>query len=354
MERKKKTRKFIIVLLCIAALAAMVLIAAIVKNLFGSDFERLNETDRAILSEYNTFCASLEESDIWEGYNLNEKTILAMPGEFSGGYLINPEKPVSGIFAKEITVPDDWTITVYRLSAATPDLMQFRLSGDFNTVGETYSVLGSDVYFIKYDQAASVDAKWSSEHFTTFLSHEAFHYYMQDTWPEGSRFSADSLTEDDIALLEEEYGILGDIQTQLLSDAPDKTALEESAKEYVDVVNRRMAANEDYVQKEMSAETMEGTATYAGIQASRRVGYDFGVMYFSNRKDVPFSEIITQYRAGNIDKSYLADRIPYETGGLLCLLMDELGVPKWQDALNSQTLDAPVSLYSILKAWVER
>ena len=56
-----------------------------------------------------------------------------------------------------------------------------------------------------------------------------------------------------------------------------------------------MAANEDYVQKEMSAETMEGTATYAGIQASRRVGYDFGVMYFSNRKDVPFSEIITQY-----------------------------------------------------------
>lgn len=45
-------------------------------------------------------------------------------------------------------------------------------------------------------------------------------------------------------------------------------------------------------------------------------------MYFSNRKDVPFPEIITQYRAGNIDKSYLADRIPYETGGFLCLLMD--------------------------------
>ena len=114
-----------------------------------------------------------------------------MPGEFGGGYLINPEKPVSGIFAKEITVPGDWSIKVYRLSAATPDLMQFRLSGDFNTAGETYSVLGNHVYFIKYDQAASVDAKWSSEHFVTFLSHEAFHYYMQDTWPEGSRFSAD-------------------------------------------------------------------------------------------------------------------------------------------------------------------
>ena len=231
--------------------------------------------------------------------------------------------------------------------------MQFRLGGDFNTVGKTYSVLGSDVYFIKYDQAASVDAKWSSEHFTTFLSHEAFHYYMQDNWPEGSRFSADNLTEDDIALLEEEYGILGDIQTQLLSDSPDKAALKKCAEEYVDVMNRRMAANEDYVQKEMNAKTMEGTATYAGIQASRRVGYDFGVMYFSNRKDVPFSEIIPQYRAGNIDKSYLADRIPYETGGLLCLLMDELEVPGWQETLNGQTLDAPVSLYSILKEWVE-
>ena len=93
--------------------------------------------------------------------------------------------------------------------------------------------------------------------------------------------------------------------------------------------------------------------TYVGIQASRRVGYDFGVMYFSNRKDVPFSEIIPQYRAGNIDKSYLADRIPYETGGLLCLLMDELEVPGWQETLNNQTLDAPVSLYSMLKDWVE-
>ena len=54
---------------------------------------------------------------------------------------------------------------------------------------------------------------------------------------------------------------------------------------------------------------------------------------------MPFDDIITQYQAGNIDKSYLTNRVPYETGALLCLVMDEIGVDDWQDSLNSQTKD---------------
>lgn len=64
MERRKKSHKFLTVILCIIALIAIVFVAAVVKNLFGSDFDSLNETDRAILTEYNTLCASLAESDI--------------------------------------------------------------------------------------------------------------------------------------------------------------------------------------------------------------------------------------------------------------------------------------------------
>ena len=30
-----------------------------------------------------------------------------------------------------------------------------------------------------------------------------------------------------------------------------------------------------------------------------------------------------------------------------------MGVPDWQQALNKQTLDAPVTLYDILKGFVE-
>ncbi len=34
---------------------------------------------------------------------------------------------------------------------------------------------------------------------------------------------------------------------------------------------------------------------------------------------------------------FFADRMPYETGAILCLLMDELEVPDWQGVLNHQT-----------------
>ena len=43
------------------------------------------------------------------------------------------------------------------------------------------------------------------------MAHEAFHYYMQGNWPDGGRFSTESLTEADIALLGEEYEVLAQI-----------------------------------------------------------------------------------------------------------------------------------------------
>ena len=57
--------------------------------------------------------------------------------------------------------------------------------------------------------------------------------------------------------------------------------------------------------------------------------------------------------AGGIDKSFLADRMPYETGRLLCLLMDELDIPGWQASLNARTAEDPVTIYSIIKNRVE-
>ena len=92
------------------------------------------------------------------------------------------------------------------------------------------------------------------------------------------------------------------MQSQLILENPDKNALEQAVRDYVDIMDKRLAANNEYVQQE----------TYVGIQ---------------------------QYQAGNIDKSSLANRVPYETVALLCLVMDEIGVDDWQDSLNSQTKD---------------
>lgn len=206
--KKKKIRKTPIIIACILCICLLAFLIAILKNQTGGKLEQLSETDQAILTEYNTFCASVAETDIWDGYHLNEKPILAMSGGLSGGYLINPSAPVSGLFAKKLDLPADWVITVYRISAAMPDLMKFRLDDNFNTIGKTYSFLGNPVYYVKYDETTAVTTPWTSDHFTTFLSHEAFHYYMQADWPDGSRFSTENMTDEDISLLEEEYQVL--------------------------------------------------------------------------------------------------------------------------------------------------
>ena len=249
-------------------------------------------------------------------------------------------------------MPENVEILVYRLAPTTPDLLQFLLEADFNTIGKSYSVMGNDVYFTRYDSDYSVNQQWSNLHFTPYLVHESFHYYMQNDWPDGSRFSVENVNEDDLRLLEEYYAVLADIQQLLLQDDVDQNTLAECANAYVDIMQRRIEANADYVQKELEMEAAEGTATYVAIEASKRVGYDFGVMYFTNRKNVSFDEIMPQYRAGNIDRNYLADHIPYESGALLCQMMDALHIPDWQQQFNGQTSANPVTIYTIISDWI--
>ena len=274
------------------------------------------------------------------------------PAAGGAGTSSTPTQPVSGLFAKEIALPEDWDITIYRVAAVTPGLMAFRFEGSLNTIGKDYALFGSPVYFVKYDEA-SVTEPWSNLHFACFLSHEAFHYYMQEGWPEGSRFSTEGLTDGDIALLEEEYDILCQVQTQLLSGDPDQAAPGGSRPGLCGRHGPPPGRQPRLCPAGAGHGDHGGHGHLCGHPGLPRVGYDFGIMYFSNQKDVPMDQVIPQYQAGNLDKSFLADRMPYETGGLLCLLMDALAIPDWQAALNSQTPEDPVSLYDILKDWVE-
>ena len=348
MSRSDRSKVKFIVLACVCVILVAVtgLIAA---NHLRTDHESLSETDQAILSELNAYCAANEESEIWKGFGLEDKTILAVHGFWGKAYLINPTTEINSIFAAKIAMPEGYAIDVYRISAIAPTLYPIKLNvGNFNAIGETHTVLGNDVYFTKYDAETSVEAPFSSEHYITFLSHEAFHYYMQENWGDGSRFS-EELSPQGLNLLSAEYDVLARIQAELLEEEPSRELLLQSAEEYVSIMEQRIAADPQYLEAELSMETIEGTAQYVGICASRLASYDYDVMYFDNVKNVSFADVIPTLAAGSIEKSFLADRMPYETGALLCELLDALATDGWQETLNRQAAGDPITLYAVLK-----
>lgn len=349
----KAKRKRNVGLFSAIGILIVIITTLIIHNFFNADYEKLNQTDQKILSEIDAYMKANAQKPIWEDFNLDKNTVLALDGSFGKGYLINPHKHVNRLFAKKIRMPDDYSITVYRITCIAPQLLQFRLPGNFNTIGKTYKVFGNEVYYTKYETMLSMEKKFSSRHYITFLSHESFHYYMQEKWAGGGRFSMDSLTKDDLELLGKEYVVLGKIQKMLLTNEIDKGELLQYAKEYRDIVKQRISANPTYLKDELSMETSEGTATYVGIKASEMVEYDFGVMYFDNKKNVPITEVMPNVEAGHFNKSFLADRMPYETGALLCMLLDALEISEWQEMLNSQTLENPVTLFNILETFSE-
>lgn len=324
-----------------------------IQNQFHSSYELLDETDQYILDEVNKYVKHKKTEDVWEDFNLGDKTLLALKDSFGKAYLINPRKKVNSLLAKKIEMPSDYQIEVYRISAIEPGLLKFRMDGNFNTDGKNYTLYGNDVYYTKYDDTKSVIAPYSSGHYITFLAHEAFHYYIQEEWMRGSTYSTEGMSSEDRELLYQEYDVLEEIHKALLAGEKNRDVYLKYAKEYTAIVQERMQKNPEYVKKETERETIEGTATYVGIKASEIVGYDFGVMYFDNVKDVPFSDLKRAIEADTYDIANLADRIPYETGALLCQLIEQLEIPNWQAEMNRQTAENPVTLYSVIEKFVE-
>lgn len=331
----------------------LLLLAVFILNRFGTSYEKLSSTDQQILTEYDAYYKANMENEIWENYDLENKTIVAI-NEYSGSaYVINPKNDINSLFAAKIITPANSSLRVYRVSAITPQILSMRFFnlGNFSTIGKKYSIFDNDVYYIKYNTKDSIDASYSAQHFITFLSHEAFHYYMQNNWSDGSRFSGE-LSETDIELIDSEYKLLDKVQVELAKKTPSKETLLSYANDYVTLIEHRAKANSQYLESELSMETVEGTAQYVGIKASQIVGYDYGTMYFDNAKNVSFSEVIPMLRTGGIESSFLANRMPYETGSLLCEWMDALEFNQWKKRLNSQTKENPITLFAVLRYFI--
>ncbi len=325
--------------------ALLVLFAGnILMNHLGSSFEKLGDTEQKLIKEYDTYYRAELEKATFEGFSLTDQSILMVNGRFGEGYILNPENE-SGIFCSRVKTPDDCSITVSRVARSSPQLLRMRLFANFNSMGEKYTVSGNDVYFIRYDRENSLEAERSTSHFINMLTHEAFHYYMQGNWTEGSRINEELLRDEDMPLLAKKYDLLAEIQAEVSSDAPDKEKLTDIARRYYDNETDRIKANPELMKEELGMELGEGTATYVGNKACDVVGYQTGQM--------TYSKVMELYDSGLVSKGQLLASLPYHTGSDLCLMFDELGIEWWQTRLNAQTKNEPETLYDIIGDFLE-
>lgn len=350
---KKGRKKFIIIGGIILVFLFGALITVVKNKLVSSEYEQLSAVDRKMLAEYDQLYGEMKTKELWDGFHLEEKPILAVSKDSFDTYLIDPQISHGHLLSQKITMPEAFQLqSVYRIAPVAPQVLKIRLdvASNFNTLGQIYPVFGNDVYFMKYSDQESFEKPNASLHFTPFLAHEAFHYYMQNEWKILER-PENGLTDRDITLLKEQYQLLDDINAELQSQKSHEKLIS-CAKQYIDVVSKRIESNREYVLSELSHETAEGTAQYLTIKASKLVGYDYGIMYFDNVKNVPMSDVFDQIDAGNISLDYLYNQMPYQIGASLCFLFDELDIPDWQQKLNSQTLEQPINLYDILKDYL--
>ncbi len=351
-----KKKKIVWVVLCIVISVPLLFSVGLIgKNkIFNTAYKQLNDTDQKMLAEYNELYGAFQKENLWKDFDLENKTILAVSKDNLNTYLLTPTNAPNNIFSKKIDMPDDFQLQeVYRIVPITPQVIKIRfdLVSNFNTIGESITVFKNDVYFIKYDAETSFEKINQSEHFAPFLTHESFHYYMQNNWRQYDRPNTE-LDNEGLQLFKNQYELL-DLISEEIRSGSSKERLINYTKQYVDIVSRRIENNEEYVLSELAHETAEGTAQYLSIKAADIVGYDFGIMYFDNVTNVPFADVFKQIEVGNLGVEFLANRMPYETGAQLCLLFDELQIPNWQEKLNAQTLDKPIGLYDVLKDYID-
>ncbi len=91
----------------------------------------------------------------------------------------------------------------------------------------------------------------------------------------------------------------------------------------------------------------KGSCQFLAMVVKNQLGGDFADL---NEAD---QAILTEYNTLLAEEYQVLAKIQEQllTGALLCLLMDELQIPNWQEAFNAQTTDNPVSTYSIIKNW---
>lgn len=347
MKKSKRT----ILVIALAAVVACFSIPCIANQITPSNYDDLNSTDRAMLNEVSLLSQSESKNELWPGYHVVGEGLFALKSTGEGGYLINPSKTPNSFFAKRVSMPEESGVEVYRVAGFSPDMFQFFVPSNFNSLDQRCSVLGSSVYFLRYNND-SFNKEYDSGHFSTMLAHERFHYEMQNNWKGTSRPDTEVLTSSDLNLLSSQYYVLDGFADLHDSGEANKEELTRLVSEYIAITEQRKAANPEYLIQEQQAETIEGTATYVGVKASKAVGYPFDIMKTSKDGEeaaASFSMASSLIANGSLPSSTIGTDFVYQSGALLCWVLDALEVSNWQERLNAQTAENPITLYDLLK-----
>ena len=86
---QSKKRKFMLLAVILGALL-LVALGTVLFNRVSAEYRSLNDADRQLLREFSQYCEQTQRADIWNGFNLSHRTVLAIGGLFQPSYLINP------------------------------------------------------------------------------------------------------------------------------------------------------------------------------------------------------------------------------------------------------------------------
>lgn len=108
----------------------------------------MDPNTKELLEEYEKFYG--KNVELWKNYKLDAKTIVMINKIFLGDfYLINPNEDIKSLYAKEIKMPQNFKISIYRISKTYPKRFNFIL-GNFNTKDKNYSILGQEnIFYLK-------------------------------------------------------------------------------------------------------------------------------------------------------------------------------------------------------------
>ena len=111
----------------------------------------MDPNTKELLEEYEKFYG--KNVELWKNYKLDAKTIVMINKIFLGDfYLINPNEDIKSLYAKEIKMPQNFKISVYRISKTYPKRFNFIL-GNFNTKDKNYSILGQEnIFYLKTNE----------------------------------------------------------------------------------------------------------------------------------------------------------------------------------------------------------
>lgn len=325
----------------------LLLVLPIISNkFFKTNYDDLNSDTKELLEEYEKFYD--KKVELWKNYKLDEKTIAMIDKNFLGDlYLINPNEEIKSLSAKEIKMPQNFKIKVYRVSKNYPKRFNF-IMGNFNTKDKVYSILGQNNIFYLKTNEDSLAKKYSSKRFLPLLAHEAFHYYVQEDWDDLT-FRGLSYSDDELILLDKEYKLLDKIKDEVEKENSDKILLDSYLKDYLKIMEERIKfTDSEKLKSELVEETIEGTAQYVEIKAAKSIDYDLGILYFYNTKDVNFSDILPALKKGQIDQSLIGSHLVYASGALLCFAMDKMDFPNWQEFLTEKNQKESYTLYDLI------